>query len=238
MADWMVHTNPVMLIRAKEPNRMSRRSSVAKLTVVAFIVQPSLRQKIVIVIGVEVGFSRSLTTEGFTITNLLKVVQTAGDAAVAVAVESVEVDGGSAVHAGVDLAADENGIAVSVHDAGSGGGVGIHEVASCVGGIIGAFGIAVTQRSLDNGESRDGLAVALELRLALMIGGFDGSLDLLDGDGIALGDDEGNAELGRTTVDTLGFPDVCVRPASVLAGDDLHGVVDFGVVIRHNRLLL
>lgn len=71
-----------------------------------------------------------------------------------------------------------------------------------------------------------------------MIGGFDGSLDLLDGDGIALGDDEGNAELGRTTVDTLGFPDVCVRPASVLASDDLHGVVDFGVVIRHNRLLL
>lgn len=101
----------------------------------------------------------------------------------------------------IDLAADENGIAVSVHDAGSGGGVGIHEVASCVGGIIGAFGIAVTQRILDNGESRDGLAVALELRLALMIGGFDGSLDLLDGDGIALGDDEGNAELGRTTVD-------------------------------------
>ena len=75
-------------------------------------------------------------------------------------------------------------IAVSVHDTGSGGGVGIHEVAPCVGGIIGAFGIAVTQRILDNGESRDGLAVALQLRLALVIGGFHGgSLDLLDGDG-------------------------------------------------------
>ena len=166
---------------------MSRRSSVAKLTVVASIVQPSLRQKIVIVIGVEVGFSRSLTTEGFTITNLLKVVQTAGNTAVAVAVESVEVDGGSAVHAGVDLAANKDGIAVSVHDTGSGRGVGIHEVAPCVGGIIGAFGIAVTQRILDNGESRDGLAVALELRLALVVGGFDGSLDLLDGDGSLLG---------------------------------------------------
>lgn len=116
--------------------------------------------------------------------------------------------------------------------------VGIHEVASCVGGIIGAFGIAVTQRVLDDGESRDGLAVALELRLALVVGGFDGSLDLLDGDGITLGDDEADGELGSAAVDGLGFPDICVRPASILAGDDLHGVVDFGVVIRHNRLLL
>ena len=178
------------------------------------------------------------SAEGFTVTNLLKVVQTAGNAAISVAVESVEVDGGSAVHAGIDLAADKDGIAVSVHDTGNGRGVGIHEVAPCVGGIIGALGIAVTQRVLDNGESRDGLAVALELRLALVICGFDGSLDLLDGDGIALGDDEGNTELGRATVDGLGFPDICVRPASVLAGYDLHGVVDFGGVIRHNRLLL
>ena len=153
---------------------------------VSVMIQPSLCQKIVIVIGVEIGFSRSLTAEGFTVTNLLKVVQTAGNAAIAIAVESVEVDGGSAVHAGVDLAADEDGIAVSVHDAGSGGGVGIHEVTSCVGGIIGAFGIAVTQRVLDDGESRDGLAVALELRFALVVGGFNGSLDLLDGDGCLL----------------------------------------------------
>ena len=157
---------------------MSRRSSVAKLMVVASIVQPSLCQKIVIVIGVEAGFSRSLTAERFTVTNLLKVVQTAGNTAIAVAVESVEVDGGSAVYAGVDLATDKDGIAVSVHDAGSGGGVCIHEIAFCVGGIIGAFGIAVTQRVLDDGESRDELAVALELRLALMVGGFNGSLDL------------------------------------------------------------
>ena len=83
----------------------------------------------VIVIGVEIGFSRSLTAEGFTVTNLLKVVKTAGNAAISVAVESVEVDGGSAVHAGIDLAADKDGIAVSVHDTGSGRGVGIHEVA-------------------------------------------------------------------------------------------------------------
>ena len=238
MADWIVQTRPLKLTRAKEPSRISRRISVAMLTVFASIVQPSLRQKIVIVIGVEVGFSRSLTAERFTVTNLLKVVQTAGNAAVAVAVEGIEVDGGSAVHAGVDLAADKDGIAVSVHDARSGGGVGIHEVASCVGGIIGTFGITVTQRVLDDGESRDGLAVALELRLALVVSGFDGSLDLLDGSGIVLGDDEGNAELGRAAVDGLCFPDVCVRPTGVFAGDDLHGVVDFGSVVRHNRLLL
>ena len=59
----------------------------------------SLRKKIVIVISVEVGFGRSLTAERLTITDFLKVVQTAGNAAVTVRVESVEVDGRSAVHA-------------------------------------------------------------------------------------------------------------------------------------------
>ena len=110
---------------------------------VSVMIQPSLCQKIVIVIGVEIGFSRSLTAEGFTVTNLLKVVQTASNTAVAVAVESVEVDGGSAVHAGVDLGAGQNGIAVSVHDAGSSGGVGIDEVSVGVGGVIGSFHITV-----------------------------------------------------------------------------------------------
>ena len=95
-------------------------------------------------------------------------------------------------YAGIDLAADKDGIAVSVHDTGSGRGLAFRKAPCVKSGIIRGVLYRRHAEGLDNGESRDGLAVALELRLALVICCFDGGLNLLDGDGIALGDDEGS----------------------------------------------
>ena len=129
----------------------------------------SLRQEIFIRIGGEVRRCAGLAAEGFAVTDLLQVVQPTGDALVAVGVESVEVDAGTTVHAGVNLGAGQDRIAVSVYDSGSRSGVGIDEVAASVSRIIRTLGVAVTKRCLDSGERRYGATVALELGLTFLI---------------------------------------------------------------------
>src|SRR5699024_2230769 len=158
-------------------------------------------------------------------------VQSAGDAVVSDAVESVRVDVSPAVHAGIHLGAGQNRIAVCVHDAGSGGGVGVNEVGVRIGGIVGPFNIAVSQRSLDRGERRHAAAVALQLGLSLLVGGFDGGLDLRHCLSVGLRDDQRYRVLRRAAVDGFGLPDVGVGPAGVGTGDDLHRVVDSVCVV-------
>src|SRR5699024_102483 len=142
-----------------------------------------------------VVLSSGLASEGFTVTDFLKVVQTAGDSLVSVAVESVQIDGSSAVYAGIDFGAFKDRVPVGIHDSGSRCAVGVDEVGVLVSLIIRSFQIAVAERCLDGGECRDGLAVALKLALAFLIGGFDGGLDLCNGRGIGLRDDKGDAVL-------------------------------------------
>ena len=76
-------------------------------------------------IGGEIGRCAGLAAKRFAVTDLLKVVQPAGNALVAVAVEGVEVDAGTTVHAGVNLGAGQDRVAVGVHDTGSSCGVGV-----------------------------------------------------------------------------------------------------------------
>ena len=85
----------------------------------------SSRQEIFVHIGGKIGRSAGLAAERLTVTDLLQIVQPAGDALVAVAVEGVEIDAGTTVYAGVNLGAGQDRVAVGVHDAGSGGGVGV-----------------------------------------------------------------------------------------------------------------
>ena len=138
------------------------------LPVVAFMVRTSLRQEIFICIGGEVRCCAGLAAEGLAVMDLLQVVQPTGDALVAVGVESVEVDAGTAIHTGVNLGAGQDRIAVSVYDSGSRSGVGIDEVAASVSRIIRTLGVTVTERRLDSGESRYGATVALELGLTFL----------------------------------------------------------------------
>lgn len=65
-----------------------------------------------------------------------------------------------------------------------------------------------------------------------MIGRFDGRLNLGDGLGVGLRDDEADRVFRSASVDALGLPDVGVRLAGVGAGDDLHGIGKFGVLIH------
>lgn len=144
----------------------------------------SLRQEIFIRIGGEVRCCAGLAAEGFVVTDLLQVVQPTGDALVAVGVESVEVDAGTTVHTGVNLGAGQDRVAVSVYDSGSRSEVGIDEVAASVSRIIRTLGVAVTERRLD----------------------------LLNGHGVSLRNNEADAELRGAAVDGFGLPDIGVGP--------------------------
>ena len=176
---------------------------------------------ILIVCRCKVILSSGRAAERFTVTDLLKVVQTAGDTLVAVAVEGVQVDAGSAVHAGVNFGAFEDRLSVRIYDAGSRCAVGVDEVGVLVSFIIRSLQITVTERCLDSGEGRNGLAVALQLALTFLIGCLNGCLDLCDRRGIGLRNDERHAVLRSTAVDALRIPDIRIAPSGVYACDYL-----------------
>ena len=200
------------------------------------MVAPPLSQEIVIRIGCEVGLGACLTTQRFSGTDELEIVQTASDTLVAIGIEGIQVDACTAIHAGVDLGAGQHRIAVSIHDAGSGSGVGIDEVGVGIGRIIGSLDIAVAQRGLDGSQRGYALAVALQLGLTLLVGSFDCRLDLCDSLGVGLGNDETDTVLGSAAVNGLGFPDIGIRPTGIGTGDDLHRVVDSVCVVRHIKI--
>jgi len=145
---------------------------------------------VLIVCRRKVILSSGFASERFSVADLLKVVQAAGNTLVAVAVEGVQVDAGSTVSAGVDFGAFKDRLSVRIHDAGSCCAVGVDEVGVLVSLIVGSLQITVTERCLDSGEGRNGLAVALQLALTFLIGCLDSCLDLCDRSGIRLRDDE------------------------------------------------
>ena len=198
--------------------------------VVTVIIAPPSIQEVFIVIAGEVRLCTCLAAERLTVTDLLQVVEPAGDSLVAGAVEGVKGDAGTAIHTGVHLGTVEDRVQVCIHDAGSRGGIGIHEVGVLVGLVIRTFSVAVTKRSFQNRERRYRLAVALELSFALLVGSFDGGLDLGDGLGIGLRDDKAHAVLGSAAVDGFRLPDICIAPAGVDTGDNLHGIADFYIL--------
>ena len=140
----------------------------------------SLIEEIILIVrSCKVIFSPGFASEWLAVTDFLQIVQTAGDALIAVAVESVEIDAGSVIYAGVHFRALQDRLSVRIYDAGSCGAVGVDEVAVLICLIIGTLQIAVAQRRLDGGKSRHGFAVALQLALTLIIGSLDGGLDLV-----------------------------------------------------------
>ena len=145
----------------------------------------------------------------------------------------LEGDAGTAVHTGVNFGTAHDRITVCVHNAGSSSGVGVNEVG--VSGIVRSLQIAITKRGLQNGEFRDSLAVTLELGFAFLIGCFDSGLNLGNGAGVALRDNQADAVLRSATVDGLRLPDICVALAGFRASDDLHGIYRF-YILTHNLL--
>ena len=176
---------------------------------------------VLIVCRCKVILSSGLASERFTVADLLQIVQAAGDTLVAVAVEGVQIDTGSAVNAGVNFGAFQDRLSVRIHDAGSCCAVGVDEVGVLVSLIVGSLQITVTERCLDSGEGRNGLAVALQLALTFFISCLDGCLDLCNRSGIRLRDDKLYAVLWSTAVDALRIPDIRIAPSGVYACDYL-----------------
>lgn len=177
-----------------------------------------LRQEIVIQIGGEIVSSGGLAAQRLTVTNLLDIAQAAGNTAVTVGIESVEVDGDAGITAGVDLVAIQDGLDGAANDLGSGGAVGVDEVGTLVGLVL-ALHITVSQGELQSGLIGD---LATELGDTFLDGGIHSGIDGGDGLGIAFGDDEGNGILGGAAIDAGGLPDIGVGQTDD-AGDDLGG---------------
>nr|DAZ07386.1 MAG TPA: hypothetical protein [Caudoviricetes sp.] len=188
---------------------------------------PPLIKEIIIVISCKVRFSRSLTTKRLTITNLLQIIKTAGDALITRAVESVEADAGATVDSRVNLRTSKDRIAVCIHDARSRSGVGIYKVAASVSRVIRSFKVAITKRSLKYGKSWYGLAVALELGFTFTICSLDSSFNLCDSLCVGLRDNQADTVFRSATIDGFRFPDVGVAPACVRTGDNFHGICHF-----------
>ena len=136
----------------------------------------SAQEILVIIVVGEVILGAAVSAQRSAVRELLQVVQAAGDAPVAVAVEGVEGNRRPSDDAGVQLAAVQDRIPVSVHNAGLGGAVGVNEPGIGVGFVALALLVAVTQRGLQILQRRDGLGVALQLALSLVVGGTFGSL--------------------------------------------------------------
>ena len=135
-------------------------------------------QEVLIIVIVQIGevvLSTAVATQRSTIRELLDIVQAAGDAAIAVAVEGVKVDAGPADDSAVKLGAVEDRIAVGIDHTRLRGAVGIHEVGIGVGVVTLALLVAITQRSLDVLQRGYELAAALELALAFVAGSQRGS---------------------------------------------------------------
>lgn len=173
----------------------------------------SLVEEILVFVRVEIGLSAGLAAKRLTVTNLLEIVEAAGDALITGAIESVEGNAGTTVDTGINLGTAHDRIAVCVHNAGSIGGVGVDEVRIGVGSIVRSLKVAITKRSLQNGERRYGLAVALELRFAFLVGSFDSGLNLGNSASVGLRDDKADAVLRSAAVNGLRLPDICVAPA-------------------------
>ena len=84
-------------------------------------------------------------------------VKSASNATIAVGVECVEGNACATIYAGVYLGASQNHITICIHNAGSSCRVCIDEIATCICGVIGSFGITITERVLDNGEGGYGI---------------------------------------------------------------------------------
>jgi len=119
-----------------------------------------LSEEILVVVGGKIILCTGFTAEGFAVANFLQVVQATGNTFIAVTVESVEIDARSAIYTAVNFRAVYNFLTVCIHHAWCGRTVGVDKIGIVVSGIIGSFGVAITERGLEGGKGRYGFAVA------------------------------------------------------------------------------
>ena len=89
-----------------------------------------------------------LAAQRLTVMDLLQVIQAAGNPFIAIGIEGIKVDARPAIHPAVNLGSIQDRLAIRIHNARSRGAVGIDEIGICVGFIVRAFRIPVTERRL------------------------------------------------------------------------------------------
>ena len=116
--------------------------------------RPSLQNvaQVAGVVVIEVVLGTATTSQTLTIGHLLQIVEAHGHAVVATRAEGVEVDGEAAVATAVNLILIQNGVAGQIDNAGAPVGVGIEEVATLEGLVIGPLLVTVPQGQLQVGR--------------------------------------------------------------------------------------
>lgn len=91
----------------------------------------SLIEEVIVIIIVktsELGLGIDMTTQRFSVSQLLQGIQTAGNTLISVGVKCVEIDRSSPINAGIQLGRIQNDIVVGINDTRLGSGVGIDKV--------------------------------------------------------------------------------------------------------------
>src|SRR5699024_2416911 len=96
----------------------------------------------------EVILRAGLAAQRLTVTDLLQVVQATGNPLIAIGIERIKVDARPAVYTAVNLGSVQDWLAIRIHNARSRGAAGVDEIGVCVGFIVRAFRIPVTERRL------------------------------------------------------------------------------------------
>ena len=107
---------------------------------------PKSCEEIIVIVKVcgEVIRCRRSAAERLAVPDFLDITQTAGDTAVAVGIEGVEVDRNLRVAAGIHLRSVEDRLNGAVNDLRSGGTVGVDKITVCIRLIV-ALGVTVTE---------------------------------------------------------------------------------------------
>ena len=109
---------------------------------------PAVSGEEILVLIRKVILRAGLAAQRLTVTDLLQVIQATGNPLIAIGIERIKVDARPAVHTAVNLGSIQDRLAVRVHNARSRGAVGVDEVGVCVGFIVRALRIPVTERRL------------------------------------------------------------------------------------------
>jgi len=100
------------------------------------VVTLDLFEEIVFFIRSEIILSSGFASKRFTVSNLLEIIETACDSFISVAVESVEIDGSSAVDTGIYFGSLKDRLTVCIDDTRRRSAVSIDEICICISRIV------------------------------------------------------------------------------------------------------
>nr|DAF56571.1 MAG TPA: hypothetical protein [Siphoviridae sp. ctSOv1] len=193
---------------------------------------PPLIKEIIVIISCKVGFCRCFAAKRLTVTEFLQIVKSTGNPLISRAVKSIETDAGTTIYSGIDLGTSKDRIAVCIYDARRRSRICVNEICIRISLVVRSFKVAITKRCFKYSEGRDRLAVSFEFCFSLMVGCFNGRLNLGDGFRIGLRNNQTDTVLRCAAVDGFWLPDVGVAPTSVRTSDNFHGICHFYILIH------